>query len=72
MATVKLELEDKEYEQLKDIAKKEGFKNLDEFIKFLVKTKISNFQKLPKDFYKGASKKSKVENLDRDKLHDRI
>ncbi|WP_456464180.1 hypothetical protein [Persephonella sp.] len=67
MATVKIELEEQEFEKLRKEICKKGFKSVEEYIKFLVRNK----KHLPDIFYKGSSKKYRVSNSSREQLYDR-
>ena len=67
MATVKIELEEQEFEKLRKETCKKGFKSVKEYIKFLVRNK----KHLPDIFYKGSLKKYRVSNSSREQLYDR-
>ncbi len=71
MATFTIELDDEEYKELKNLAKKKGYENINELLKNEIELDIFKRKKLPEGFYKDASQKVKVEPLNRKELYDR-
>ena len=72
MATITIKLDDEEYKELIKLAKKEGYENINEFLKNKIELSILKRKKLPESFYKGASKRADVKPLNRENLYDRI
>jgi len=67
MAVIKIEVEDKELEELKETAKKYGFSRLEDYIKYILKK-----NRLPSIFYEGSSRKYKINRITRDSIYDRF
>ena len=70
MAVIKVNIDDNEYEILKKIATNNGYNSVEEFIKSFLKTNVYQTE-LPKIFYKGASKKFKIDRFNREEVYDR-
>ncbi len=72
MATITIKLDDEKYKELIKLAKKEGYENINEFLKNKIELSILKRKKLTESFYKGASKRADVKHLNRENLYDKL